>query len=448
MNKGMVNMPKVSRWSGFLLLIFLSVALLLAGCAGAGQAAQGQATATPLPPVKADNRIVADGRVIPVRSAELSFSATGIVAEILATEGDVVTSGQLLAKLSGARQQATVAQAEADVRRAQARLAEVKVGARVQEIAAAQASVDAAQARLDTLKSGSRPEEVAAAQANLAAAQAALQQAQAGPSRDQLVAAKAELANAEAAVRQAQALYDRVAGNPDIGTRPEALQLERATNEHNAAKARYDELAKGASAADIASARAQVDRARADLDAVKAPARPSDIAGAEAEVRRTQAQLDLLLAGSTPEQLAAAEADVAAAQAALALAQAALAETELRAPFPGTVAAIDAVIGQQIGPGVTAVSLGDYASWLVETSDLTELQVVGLLEGDRATISLDALPGLQLAGRVTRIKSIGENRLGDITYAVIVTPDQLDGRLRWNMSASITVEPGSGITVP
>ena len=46
---------------------------------------------------------------------------------------------------------------------------------------------------------------------------------------------------------------------------------------------------------------------------------------------------------------------------------------------------------------------------------------------------------LELPGRVVQIRPIGENKQGDITYTAIVQPDQLDERLRWNMTASVAI---------
>jgi HlyD family secretion protein len=40
---------------------------------------------------------------------------------------------------------------------------------------------------------------------------------------------------------------------------------------------------------------------------------------------------------------------------------------------------------------------------------------------------------------VVRIKPIGEEKLGDITYTIIVQPNEQDPRLRWNMTAMVTI---------
>jgi HlyD family secretion protein len=38
-----------------------------------------------------------------------------------------------------------------------------------------------------------------------------------------------------------------------------------------------------------------------------------------------------------------------------------------------------------------------------------------------------------------QIKPIGVNKQGDITYTVVIAPDQWDERLRWNMTAVATI---------
>jgi HlyD family secretion protein len=427
------------------IVVFVIVAAAAYVFIGRGGVNAATAQATPgvtdeLPPVEAGNQVVADAVVVPVRSASLSLPSGGIVIELLVAEGDQVQAGQLLLRLDAARQAANVAQAEAQLHRAQSALAELQAGPRPQEIESAQAAVEAAQAQLARVQQTAQPEEIAAAQAGLAEAQASLQKVKEGPREQDLVAARADLANSEATLRQAQAAYDRVKGSPEIQMRPEALALEQATNSRNAAKARLEALQEGASAADIAAAYAQIQQAQAQLDLLQAPARSAEVAAATAEIRRAQAQLDLLAAGARPESVAGAEADVAAAEAALSQARAALAETELRAPWAGTVAALDAKVGEQVGPGSPVVVLADLTVWQIETDDLTELNVVRVREGDAVAITFDAIPDLELSGRVMRIKAIGENKMGDITYTAIIQPDQYDERLRWNMTASVIIE--------
>jgi multidrug resistance efflux pump len=391
------------------------------------------AEATAAPAVEAAPRTAAEGVLVPSRIASLSLLSGGRVTEIVVAEGAQVAAGQLILRVEDARQVAGVAQAEAALQRAQARLAELKAGALPGEVTVARTAVDLAQARLDRLAGR---DDIRGAEAALASAQAALAKLREGTAAGQLIAARADLKNAEAAVAQAQAAYDRVRGNPDIAARPESLALQQATNSFNAAAARLADLERGASGADLAGARARVDQAQAQLDALKA-ARPSDIAAAQAELRRAQAQLDLTVSGARPEVIAAAEADVAAAAAALSQAKAALAETELRAPFAGVLAELRTAVGQQAAPGVALAQLADTANWQIETTDLTELDVVRVKDGDPVKITFDALPGEAIEGTVARIKGIGQNQKGEISYTAIIVPEKIDPRLRWNMTAVV-----------
>ncbi|MEJ5199873.1 MAG: HlyD family secretion protein, partial [Anaerolineae bacterium] len=97
--------------------------------------------------------------------------------------------------------------------------------------------------------------------------------------------------------------------------------------------------------------------------------------------------------------------------------------------------------GEPATPGAPLISLADLAEWQIETSDLTETYVARVAEGAAVSISLDALPDLQMTGKVVRIRPLGENRQGDIVYTVVIRPDQSDSRLRWNMTASVIIEP-------
>ena len=54
-------------------------------------------------------------------------------------------------------------------------------------------------------------------------------------------------------------------------------------------------------------------------------------------------------------------------------------------------------------------------------------------------MTFDAIPGLELSGHVSQIKPYGDTRQGDIVYTVTITPDQQDERLRWNMTAKVSI---------
>ena len=383
--------------------------------------------------------VVADARLVPVQRADLSLAVGGIVAEVMVQEGDTVEAGQLLVRLNANQQQVAVSRAQADFQRAQASMQELIAPPRTEQVAQAEAALAAAQARYDRLAGASLPGQIASAEAGLNASQASLAKVLGGAGDQQLIAARADLANAEAVLRQAQSAYNLVKWRNDLGATPQSAALQQATNNFEAARARLADLEEGASQADIAGASAQVRQAQAQLKTVR-DGMPADMAAAEADVAAQQAQLDLLLAGPRTESVAVAEANVAAAVAALQQALVALGETELRAPFAGTVAALNIETGEQAAPAVSLVQLADLTTWDVETEDLTELDIVGITPGTQVELSFDAIPDLTMTGTVKRVRSIGEDNRGDIVYTVVIDPAQQDERFLWNMTTVVTLQ--------
>ena len=184
---------------------------------------------------------------------------------------------------------------------------------------------------------------------------------------------------------------------------------------------------------------------RANLDKLGGEQRNGALAAAQAMVEEAQANLNRLRAGASKRDLAVAGAEVQRAEAALQLAQVALDETELQAPFAGIVATLDLKTGEYVAPGAPVAHLADLAAWQIETTDLTELDVVHVSAGSPVTMTFDAIPGLELPGTVSRVRSFGESRQGDITYIVTITPDRQDERLRWNMTAAVSIRPADRV---
>lgn len=431
------------RRLGWLGVVSLGWVILLAGCAQTPTpVVTPAATAIPAIPLQppADGPAKASGYVVPAREAELGFTTAGRVAAVDAAVGDAVDAGAPLVTLDSAAAEAAVLQAQAARARAEAQLEALRAGARPQEIAAAQARLEAAQARLTQLTEGARPEEIAAARAALAAAQAAQQRLFSGPTEAERIAAETARANAEAAVQQAQAAYDRVAGNSDIGARPESRQLQEATNNYAAAKARYDALFAAPDAAAVAAARAQVQQAQAALDRLLSKATAGQVAEAEAQVQSVQAELDLLSAGARAQDVAAAEAAVTEATAALTLAQSNLANLTLRAPFAGTVTDLQISPGEMVLPGATVLTLADLNALQVETTDLSERDVARVTVGQPVTVLVPPLDA-EIPGRVARIAPQATIVAGDVVYTVVVALDEQPAGLRWGMSAEIETVP-------
>lgn len=423
---------------GFLLMaLIVGAAVWLAG-ERRPAAAQAAAVAQPPIPVTPAAQVSADGYVTPARHAVLSAAVPGRVTQVHVVEGQAVAAGALVATLENKAQQASVAQAQANLAQAQAWLAQIKAGARPEEIAQAAAAVTAAQARLERLQHSPTPEQVASAQAAVAVAQANLARAQAGPTPEQLNAAEAVVQAAAAAVEQAQAAYDKVTWRSDVAALPQSVQLQQATIEYERAAASYRNLAAGATAAEIEVYRQQAVQAQAALAEVQAGAHPAELAAAEAELARAQASLAQVRAGARVEEIAAAQAQAEAAEAELARVQASLELTLVRAPFAGVVSALEATAGEYVAPGQPLAWLGDAETWLVETDNLSELDVFELAPGDRVIVTFDAWPGQTVGGTVQQIQPVGQLKRGTVTFQVTVTLDETDLPLYWGLTALVT----------
>ncbi len=83
--------------------------------------------------------------------------------------------------------------------------------------------------------------------------------------------------------------------------------------------------------------------------------------------------------------------------------RAALANAEVRAPFAGIITNLDLKAGEYVTTGQTVATIADLSGWVVKTTDLTEIDVVHIQEGQRVQVTLDAIQGLALKGNVLSI---------------------------------------------
>lgn len=267
---------------------------------------------------------------------------------------------------------------------------------------------------------------IAAANARVSEASAGLDRVRTSVDAGQISAAQAQVAQAEARVAELKRI--------DPAARSAALaQIAQA-------EANLDKLL-NINPSDRAAARAQVVQAEANLARLQGDERQGSVQAASAGVENAQAQLDQVTAGVGTSDLAGARAQVEQAKVQVKQAELALEQATLRSPISGTIAELNLEVGEVPGAAGAAVVVADMTIWRIETTDLTELQIVTIADGASVTITFDALPGVELPGTVTQIKPIGENKQGDITYTVVVTPDQQDARLRWNMTAAVAIQP-------
>ena len=158
---------------------------------------------------------------------------------------------------------------------------------------------------------------------------------------------------------------------------------------------------------------------------------------AKAQLADAQAEYDRLKNGPDPEKLAIAQARLDNANAQVASAQYALDNYQIKAPFTGVVADVNIAVGQQVGPNAWALAVINPTQWFVDTSDLTEYDVVNVNVGDIAAITVDALPDLNLTGTVEEISQAPKTSAGDILYTVHLRVEDPDPRIKWGMTAEV-----------
>ena len=160
---------------------------------------------------------------------------------------------------------------------------------------------------------------------------------------------------------------------------------------------------------------------------------------AEAEAKRVYDNTQN--ATPDPDKKAILEARLNNAKAQSAAAQKALDNYELKAPFDGVVTDVNVAVGELVGNEKFAVQMADTSKWYIETSDLTELEVVKVSVGQLVDIAPDALPELVLKGTVDSISQSYKSQGGDILYTVKINLDETDPNLRWGMTVQSTFIP-------
>jgi len=455
------------------LLPALLAGLLLAGC---GEAATdvtptAETPAAPVSPAAETGHIAAEGQIVPPVAADLAFQGGGTVAELLVSEGQRVAAGEALIRLEGAAVEAALAGVEAGLAAAEAGLAAAQAQATLAatQRQSAASALAAAEAQLALAQAGPRPEQIAAAERGVAAAEAGV--AGAAAERDaaldvsagQVRAAEAQLAAARSQLTALQETYDTILttcvelpggsevcpllGPPEESVRAQIAAAEASTSAAQLAltdaQAGATDAERQIAAAGVGVAVAQRDVAAAQLALLNAGARPEQIRLAEIDV--AAARLGLTQADVGVEQAAAgvslAEAGVQRATAGVDEALNTLARLTLSAPFDGTVGDVLVEVGEFVAPGVAVARLAGGAGWVVETSDLVELDVVFVAVGQTAEVALDALPGQTLRGVVSDVGRVPELTRGDVTYRVrIALDDYPDLALRWGMTALVSVD--------
>lgn len=350
--------------------------ILLAGCAGGTSSNEPTLVPTPIvveKPIYTVQRgmvtrvVQFAGRVTPVQQQDLFFRSDGFVKEVLVATGDIVTEGQVLARLDEPeRYQADVAAADLAYTQAQLKVEQTELDLPIQaakaKIALEQAKVDLEKAQ-NILKALSYPYRLV----------------------DDLLREKyrTQFAISEKDLKEAQERYNGLASRLETD-RERAAALEiliAARRAHYLATINLNWAEGKITQAEIDKAQIEVELARGNYDK------------AEAEVKRWQAE-------SPTGDLTLAKLALTDAEARLALARKSLEAVELRAPFAGKVLSLGIAPGSSVKSFQAVLTLADPARLEIRAIPAAEdLNLLGI--GQPAVVRLSSQQGKDLTAKIT-----------------------------------------------
>ena len=221
--------------------------------------------------------------------------------------------------------------------------------------------------------------------------------------------------------------------------------------------------------------RAYDGQARATAASARARAREAEqsLKGAEAMYRRQQALFGQKLLSEAEKDQAdsaieaarsaaqAARQEVARADATVAAAADNLRKTRFVAPFDGVVSALNVEAGENVitgtmnNPGTEILVVSDLSRMLVK-ADVDETDVVDIKLGQKAKITVDALPDTSFPGTVNEVGNTAKRSLtsaieGQTNFEVKVVFDHDVPQVRPGMTADVEIETathGKTLSVP
>jgi HlyD family secretion protein len=440
-----------------LILLAISLTLILGACdqlPGSSDTSEQATIAPDAPePVEFVPLVSATGKVVPEQEALLSVNTGGVVEDVFVTKGNSVNQGQVLVQLEGTEQQlAAISGAELELANAQFALQQLYKDT---DLLAAQALQSAENAERTLEDLNNRELQEALARQAVADAQKAVdttgrsaRNLQVPATQADIDAQRAQVIIARDALEKAQEDFEPYAGKPEDNLTRANFQakLSAAQQVYDAAERRLNALEGTGSEVDInvaeadyLTAQASLIQAERDLERVLEGPDAGQIALLEAQIEKGYRDYEIYSAGPDPDDVALAEARIANAETQLTAAKETLADLELKAPFDGVISAVYINPSEWVAPGSPVLLIADLENLQVETTDLSEIDVARIVEGDTAIITFDALPDLVLEGTVVSIAPKAAEGSG-VNFPVILELSEIPPALRWGMTAFVDIE--------
>jgi HlyD family secretion protein len=340
--------------------------------------------------------IGATGTIQARQQASMAFSISGRVGTVHIQLGDQVNSGQVLIELDPAYYP--------------------------QQVISAQADLINAQKSLDNLKTSQTA--LAQAELNLANAKKALDTAQTDYDKALQNYDEGWLKECQVRVDQTYSDWQDYSVHND-GSFKAMIELQRRWQAYQNAlqelkKAqRYHDLGVGTSGG-TEQAKKEMDIAKGKLDLA-------------------QAQYDDALAAYNRLKDGVPAQDLQAAQAQVDSAQSTLDQVKIKAPFSGTILAVNVVQGDMVGSGTLVVVIADLSELHVDVP-VAEVDYNRLAAGQSAQLVLDAIPDTTYHGKVTQIGLNASTSGGSVSYPIRVVVSDADKNMLPGMTVAVEIE--------
>jgi multidrug resistance efflux pump len=412
-----------------ILFILLVSSLTFSACGATSAQTDNDPTEVP---VVEDFSVVAEGRLVPKESVQLSFVTGGRVAEIFVAEGDNVEAGDVIACLGDRESlEANLAGAELELLTSSLELDNARL-----ELLNAQTAYDELYKNWPAMFNKAQ-QDLTDARQEVHDTERNLNYLTSTAAQFDIDAAWSQVVLAEDALQDAEEKFEPYENKPDDNLTRAVYQnklaqaqkaYEAAVRNYNASKGTANDFDIHQARASFSIAQTRLEQAQKDYDELEDGPDLDDVALAEARIESAQTRIN-----TAQGRMTSAEANIKAARASLD-------NLELTATFDGVIASLDLLVGEQVSPGNPVAVLADFSNWYVETDNLTEIEVVDVAGGQSVTIVPDALPEIELSGIVERIDDVFEEKRGDITYTTRILLNDIDPRLRWGMTVVVTFE--------
>ena len=356
------------------------------------------------------------GTLIPGNEVSFGFKQSGQVSEVLATLGEKVEAGKVLARLDSTTLELQYKQAEGNV-------AALSSPA---EIASAEQAVQDAKASLATARDDLQfliGPDLFVAEEKLADAQQGLQSAKAAVAKNASNANKQKLSEAESAVADARKTvdyaYNNYSNSYTLQTFTYPIRNDKGVTKRRELIAPTD--------AELLAARAAYELAVANLN-------------------EAQNYLDVLNGLKTTEDVPTSSAtSITEANLALASAKADLDATELVAPISGTITAIDLNVGEDIGTSAIVTISNTNQPYMLDVNlDETDWDKAKI--GYTASVTFDLLPDDNYPARITQVYPMLDDSSGtSMVHIVVQLDNQINADLPVGSTASVDVTGGEAL---